>query len=123
MLYVLADPEALGNAGLHRGRNAYFLLAVLDHIRTDDGGIVFDETLHGHEVVPSLWRELLSFPLVLVSLHVLLLLAVVVWAAMNRFGAPRSVPPALEPGTHFLVENTARLLGTAAGPRPCFRAT
>ncbi len=115
-LLILADPDPLSNAGLHRGQNAPFVLDLLGRLRADDGAVVFDETLHGFERSPSIWKELLAFPLVLVPLHLLLLFGVLLWATMSRFGAPQKPAPALEPGTAFLVSSTAELLrhGTRA---------
>ena len=115
-LLLLADPEPISNAGLHRGANAVFVVGLIEGLRGDGGAVVFDETMHGFESNPSIWKELFTFPLVLVVLHITLLLGVLLWATMGRFGAPQKPPPALEPGTAFLVSSTADLLrhGTRA---------
>jgi hypothetical protein len=106
---VVADPDALASHGLGRGRNAELAMAILDRF----GGertLLVDETLHGHEIAPSITRELLRFPLVLATLQALVALGLLAWAALVRFGRPLPAPPALAPGKAFLVENTAELL-------------
>ena len=110
-LLVLSDPDVIATHGLGRGGNAELALALLD--RLDPGGravVVVDETLHGHELQPSLPRELLRWPLVLATLQAALALALLAWAALVRFGRPRAAPPALATGKDVLVENTADLL-------------
>ena len=111
-IYVLTDPDVINNAGLSRGDNARFAVKLIDHLR-DGGPVVFDETLHGYAEEPSLWKALFRFPLALVTLHVTLLVVVVVWAGLGRFGPARSAPPALAAGKEYLVRNTAALLRVA----------
>ena len=74
--------------------------------------MVFDETIHGFDRVPGLLAESLRFPLVLGVLQSLLLLAVVLWAGMGRFGKPLPAAPALAAGKEVLIDNTAKLLVT-----------
>jgi len=108
--YVLSDPDVLANHGLGRGDNAVFSVAMLNLGREDDAAVVFDETLHGFVREPSLYRALFEFPLVLPTLQAAAAVALLLWASMARFGAPRPVRPALEPGKEFLIGNTAELL-------------
>jgi hypothetical protein len=107
-LVVLADPDVLETHGLSRGRNAELALALL--ARLGGEAVVVDETLHGHELQPSLTRELLRFPLLLCTLQALATLALLSWAALVRFGRPLPAPRLLAPGKAFLVEHTAELL-------------
>lgn len=110
-LIVLADPDVLATHGLGRGENAQLVAALL--ARLDPGGaaaVVVDETLHGHELQPSLARELLRWPLALATLQAAIALALLAWAALVRFGRARPAPQGLTPGKAFLVENTAELL-------------
>jgi hypothetical protein len=111
-VFVLTDPDVMNNAGLRRSGNARFAVALIDQLR-DGGPVVFDETLHGFAEEPSLWKALFRFPLAVVSLHVLLLMVVVVWAGLGRFGPARGAPPALAAGKEYLVRNTAALLRVA----------
>jgi hypothetical protein len=69
-----------------------------------------DETMHGHELRPSLVREMLDFPLVLATLHLGVVLLVILWAAIGRFGRPRREPELFDSGAETFVHNTAELL-------------
>ena len=109
-LRVLSDPDVLANHGLGRGDNAAIAVAAVEELREGSGAVFLDETLHGFARAPSFWRETLSFPLGLVTIHALLLAGLVVLAGAARFGAPGTAPAVLEPGKRFLVDNTAGLL-------------
>ena len=50
------------------------------------GAVFLDETLHGFARAPSFWRETLSFPLGLVTIHALLL------AGDSSWGSSRNEP-------------------------------
>ncbi|HVO17946.1 MAG TPA: DUF4350 domain-containing protein [Anaeromyxobacter sp.] len=108
-LVVLADPDLLETHGLSLGGNAELAMALLGRLGRGPA-LVVDETLHGHELQPSLTRELLRFPLLLATLQALLTLALLCWAALVRFGRPLPPPRPLAPGKAFLVERTAELL-------------
>lgn len=108
-VFLITDPDLLNTAGLGRGQNAEVLAELVrDHLGAES--LVVDETLHGYFRPPSIWRELLTFPLLLVTLHVLLLLALALWATIGRYGKPDKVPPRLAPGKQAIVESTAALL-------------
>jgi hypothetical protein len=110
-LIVVSDPDLLATHGLGRGRNADLALALLERLDPAGGrAVVVDETLHGHELQPSLARELLRWPLALATLQGALALGLLAWAALVRFGRPRQAATGLAPGKAFLVENTAELL-------------
>jgi hypothetical protein len=109
-LLILSDPDVLSNHGLGDGDNATVAWAVLGYARRPGQAVVLDETLHGHERVPSLWRELFTFPLAVASAQGALIVAFLVWAGLGRFGAPIPPPAALSAGKGVLVENTAALL-------------
>jgi hypothetical protein len=110
VLFVLSDPDLLANHGLADGDNAVAAWAVLEYAREPGQAVVLDETLHGHERVPSLFRELFTFPLALVTFQALLAVAFLVWSGVSRFGAPVPAAPVLEAGKGVLVDNTAALL-------------
>jgi hypothetical protein len=107
---VLADPDVLASHGLALGENAALAMALLGRLGAAALPVVVDETLHGHEVRPSLAGELLRFPLVLATASALLAAALLAWAALVRFGRPERPAPALASGRLFLVESTAELL-------------
>jgi len=110
VVWVLSDPDVIATHSIGRGDNARFALAVVDHLRSADGAVVFDETVHGFQIEPSVWRALLEFPLVLATLQILCAALLFLWSGIRRFGAPRSPRPAIEPGKRFLIDNTAALL-------------
>lgn len=112
---VLSDPDLLANHGLHRGDNAALALAVIDRLLPTGGAALFDETLHGFAIDYSLWRLLFQPPYLAASLLALAAVALIVWRASVRFGAPLASEsgPAWPGGAATLIENAGRLL--AAG--------
>jgi hypothetical protein len=112
-LFVLSDPDVIANHGLGKGGNAALALEIVERARRRGQPVVVDETLHGHEHVPSLWADLFAFPQLASVIHGGLALLFFIWAGMARFGAPLSVPPALGSGKGILIENTAALLRSA----------
>jgi hypothetical protein len=109
-LLVLSDPDVIANHGLGDADHARLALEILAHARRPGQTVVVDETLHGHERPPVLWRELFTFPLLPPVLHGALALLAFVWSGLGRFGAPLPPPPALGSGKSLLIENTASLL-------------
>lgn len=107
--YVLADPSFVDNAGIRDRGRLRFTVELIDELRAG-GPVVFDETVHGYVDDPSLWKALRRFPLVLVSIHVILALVLLLWAAVGRWGPARAAPPPLAPGKDFLIRHTAALL-------------
>ncbi len=109
-IYVLSDPDLLSNHGLLRPGNARAMMGILDLARRDRDAVVIDETLHGFGKEPGLFRSLFEFPLGLATIQALLAAAVLLWAAMGRFGAPQPVAPPFEAGKKALIGNIAALL-------------
>jgi hypothetical protein len=109
-VYVLSDPDLLSNHGLLRAGNARAMMGVLGLARKDRDAVVIDETLHGFGKEPSLYRSLFEFPLGLATIQALLAAAVLLWAAMGRFGAPQPAAPPFEAGKKALIGNIAALL-------------
>jgi hypothetical protein len=112
-LLVLSDPDVIANHALGSGDHARLALDLLGHARRDGQTVVVDETLHGHERPPVLWRELFAFPLLPAVLQGLLALLAFVCSGLGRFGAPLTAPPALGSGKSLLIDNTAELLRRA----------
>jgi hypothetical protein len=106
---VIADPDLLNNHGLGRGENAAAVYQLFAK-RLEAKGVVFDETIHGFNRTPGLIAEVLRFPMVLGVLQGLLLLGLVLWAGMGRFGKPLPAAPGLARGKEVLIGNTAELL-------------
>lgn len=107
---VLSDPDLISSHGLHRGDNAILVARLVDALRPEGGVVIVDETLHGKEIEPSLWRALLSWPLVLVLLALGLTTVLWVWSGFKRFGLTVPVAPPIDPGKRFLIEHTASIL-------------
>lgn len=108
-IIVVTDPDLLNNQGLGRADHAQ----VIDQLFRGDlkaTGVVFDETIHGLTRTPGLLAEATSFPLVLAVLQGLVLLGVVLWAGMGRFGKPLPLSLGLAAGKEILIDNTAKLL-------------
>jgi hypothetical protein len=112
-LLVLSDPDLISNHGLGQGDNAAAALELLGRARRAGQAIVLDETLHGHERIPSLWRELFAFPLLPAVLQGALALGALVWSGLARFGTPVPTPLGLGSGRAVLIDNTASLLRSA----------
>jgi len=112
-LLVLADPDVIENHGLGVADHAALALDAVERVRPAGQTVVVDETLHGHERVPSLWRELFTFPLALAVLQGALALAALIWSGLGRFGAPLPAPPPFASGKTVLIDNTAALMRSA----------
>lgn len=106
--WVLSDPDLFANHGLLRGDNAELAVAILRRLR-GEGAIAFDETTHGFAQEPSVFHLAREFPVNIVTAHLLLLLAVVAFAARGRFGAVEPPPVAIASGKEFLIENVVAL--------------
>jgi hypothetical protein len=117
---LISDPDLFNNRGLGRGDHAVILLSLFVDLISANG-VVMDESLHGFSSQSSLLQRALSFPLVLVCLHVLLLLLLLAWSLSVRFGAPRQPPPELPPGKELLIDNTSRLLQWAGDHANAYR--
>jgi hypothetical protein len=112
-LFVLSDPDLLANHGLGRGANAQAAGAIVALARAGEKALVLDETLHGHERVPALWRELFTFPLLPAVVQAALAALALLLAGLGRFGAPVEAGLGIAPGKGVLIENTAFLLRSA----------
>lgn len=106
---LITDPDLLNNQGLGRADNAILTYQFFAK-GLEARGAVFDETIHGFTRIPGLLNEALSFPLVLGVLQGLVLLGVVLWAGMGRFGKPLPASMGLAAGKEILIDNTAKLL-------------
>lgn len=107
---ILTDPDVISNGGLARGENAALALALIDALRGEGGRVLFDETEHGFERTPSIWRELGRAPLKMGSAHLLALALAALLAGAVRFGRPRRVRAGWREGKQALLDNTAELM-------------
>jgi len=70
---VLADPDVIANHGLARDGNAALAVAVIGRLRAGNGGVVFDETVHGYVAKPANpFMLLFRFPFVVATAQGLL---------------------------------------------------
>lgn len=114
--WVIADPDLINNAGIQRADNAL----VAHHLIVDGAHatrVVVDEVVHGYARPDSLWVELATFPLVVVTFHILGLILLFVWAGLARFGEPQPLPPRIAPGKAALIAVGAGLLTSGADLR------
>jgi hypothetical protein len=108
-IFVIADPDLLNNQGLARGDNA--ALAGQLFVRgLEARGVVFDETIHGFLRSRGLLAEAFRFPLLPAVLQTFVLVGIVLWAGMGRFGKPLPAAGGLAAGKDVLIDNTATLL-------------
>ena len=120
-IVIFADPDLLNTHGLGTADHA----AIAEHVFADDlaaDRLILDETIHGFERAPSLMAELLRFPLILAFLHGLLLLGVIVWSGVRRFGPAMRRKLAVLAGRTVLIDNAAELLLSGRALRPTLRA-
>jgi hypothetical protein len=81
--WLISDPDLINNAGIQRADNAL----VAHHLVVDGAHaslVVVDEVVHGYARPDSLWVELATFPLVVVSFHALCLILLFAWAGLAR---------------------------------------
>ncbi len=110
-IWVLADPDVIANHGLAHEGNAALALALIKALRSGDGGVVFDETVHGFLVRPvSPILLLFRFPFVVATVQGMLAVVLLLWSTMGRFGAPQTAPAALRAGREGLLQNMAKLV-------------
>jgi hypothetical protein len=113
-IWILSDPDPLENHGLGKGANPDFARDVVAALAGRNGTLVFDETIHGFQHgPPNLLKFLHEFPFNLVLLQIVAGIALLLWAAMGRFGVPQSPPRRLEAGKHALIGNAASLIDHA----------
>lgn len=108
-VWVIADPDLVNNHGLAHEENAVAVHRLFQDL-LQARGATFDETLHGFTRTDSLLAEAFRFPLWPATFQAALLLGLVLWAGMGRFGSPLPAARGLAAGKMVLIENTADLL-------------
>lgn len=112
-IWVLSDPDIMSNHGLAQSGNPALALAIIDHLRSGAGSIVFDETIHGFIAEPqNPFKLLFRFPFVIAVIQGVLALALLLWATVGRFGTPQPAPSTISAGRQQLLENIAKLVDT-----------
>ncbi len=105
-LLLIADPDLISNAGLVAHAP---LLAEILRPHLQGRVLVIDETLHGHQSVASLARQLFEFPLAAVTVQAIAMALLAILAGVRRFGAPVALARGVGRGRRVLIENTAAL--------------
>jgi hypothetical protein len=112
-IWVLSDPDVMSNHALAQSGNPALALAIIDHLRSGSGSIVFDETIHGFIAEPqNPFKLLFRFPFIIAVIQGVLALALLVWATVGRFGTPQPAPSSISAGRQQLLENIAKLVDT-----------
>jgi hypothetical protein len=113
---VISDPDLLSNHGLVRAVNAEIAVKIVRGMIANDAPVLFDETLHGYSLSPSLIRSVLRFPLVLAVVQALILIAGLVAIASQRFGRPLPEDQGTEAGKRVFLENLTSLRSSIGKP-------
>lgn len=93
-VWLMNRPEFLTNAFLRHADNAVLLTRLAtDSLNERPGRLVFDEYFHGMRDRPGVTELLFQPPALWVTLQALLLLGLVLWHYVPRFGSVRPLPP------------------------------
>jgi hypothetical protein len=93
-VWLMNRPEFVTNALLPRADNAVLLARLAtDALRDRPGRLAFDEYFHGMRDRPGVTELLFRPPALWVTLQALLLLGLVLWHYIPRFGSARPLPP------------------------------
>ena len=92
-VWLLSDPDILSNNGIGLGDNAVLAVRVIEALRTRQGTVIIDETIHGFRLAPNMWRAAFEFPFAVPTVLALVALGALMWSATGRFGAPVPTRP------------------------------
>jgi hypothetical protein len=110
-VWLVNRPEFLTNRLLGQADNAVLLCRLADAVlQQRNGQLVFDEYCHGLRERPGVTELLLQPPMLWVTLQGLLLLGLLLWHAVPRFGALRPVPPPSRRSKEEFLHSLAALL-------------
>ena len=109
-LWILSDPDILANHALGKGDNAAIAITLFNSTLKTGGKVIVDETAHGFQLEPNLWKLLFSKPYIIATIISLVSFSLIIWAALIRFGKALSGKEGLSPGKEILIDNTAALL-------------
>jgi hypothetical protein len=113
--FVLADPDPVENHGIGKGDNIDFDIAMVDAILDGrHGPVVFEETIHGFlQSKSNPLRFLVEFPFNLIAIQIAVGAALLLHAAVGRFGPPAAPERVLSTGKRDLISNAASLIDYA----------
>jgi hypothetical protein len=110
-VWLLNRPQCFRNQLIGHGDNALVLCRLADEVlRERPGQLAFDEYVHGMRESPGVTELLLTPPTLWVTLEGLLLLGLLLWHFVPRFGTLRPVPPARRRSKEEFLDAMASLL-------------
>ncbi|HEY3696841.1 DUF4350 domain-containing protein [Phenylobacterium sp.] len=112
-IYVLADPDLLNTQGLANLDTARAATALVEVLRADRRGVLFDVTLHGFGRSRNLGRLLLDPPMLGATLCAVAAALLMGAHALVRFGPTPPSERAFALGARALVDNSAGLVRMA----------
>jgi hypothetical protein len=112
-LYVLADPDLFNTQGLASLDTARAATALVEVLRADRSGVVFDVTLHGFGRSRNLGKLLLEPPMLGATLCAVAAALLMGAHAFARFGPTPPSERAFALGARALVDNSAGLVRMA----------
>jgi hypothetical protein len=110
MVFVLSDPDLLNTQGLADLNTARAGLGIVNALRPDQSGVVFDVSLNGFKRGRSLLRLMLEPPFLGATLCAALAAILTGLHALVRFGPPLQRGRAVALGKAALVDNSAGLI-------------
>jgi hypothetical protein len=108
-VYLLSDPDLMDNQGLKDLAGFTTAVAIANHLRAQNGPVIFDVTLNGLGGERSALNLLFDPPFLAVTLCLVVAAALAGWQAFCRFGPARREERALAFGKEALADNTAAL--------------
>lgn len=108
--YVLADPDLLNTQGLASLDTARVGVTILDALRSDMSGVVFDVSLAGYGRTRSVGKLMLEPPILGATLCAAAAALLMGLHGMVRFGPARAASRGLALGALGLVDNSAGLI-------------
>ena len=109
-LYIASDPDIFATHGMVRGNNTEIAVQIFRDLLPPGGDIIFDEVSHGFQTNDSFWQLMFRYPLNLLTLHLILLCAILFWVLSGRLGQEKELPAALERGKRPLLDNVVGLM-------------
>jgi Domain of unknown function (DUF4350) len=121
-IWLLNAPGLFTNKHLREADNAILLCRLVDALLTNRTGVIaFDEVVHGMRERPGVVELLLRPPATWMTLQCLLLMAVLLWHYMPRFGALRQVNQASRRSKAEFLDAMASLLDRKADYGEAYR--
>jgi hypothetical protein len=121
-VWLVNRPEMLTNRLLHQADNAVLLCRLAtETLQKRPGKLAFDEYFHGLRDRPGVGELLLQPPALWATLHGLLLLGLLLWHFVPRFGAVRSVAAPTRRSKEEFLDAMAALLERKGDYAAAFR--